>query len=150
MDPKTKAAFEKAATDFEARDQQRREVDEERVSDRRNFEQNWKAICQDVVVPALEQIGQQVLKPIGWSYEISSDPMWVTIQMYKGKIMAAGGLRRPYVTFVADSFALTINVSAASISHGGGERSHIPLEEISEDFVQQTVLKVFQRLAKGI
>ena len=153
MDPKIKSEFEKAAIGFEEAEQQKKAAELQRVSARQQFESAWRDKCLTVVLPALEQIGG-VLKPKGWDCEVANNvqnEMSATITIHKGRqITVAGSATRfPYVTFVADKAERTINVRAASVRESSTVASHIPLEQVTEQFVQEQVLKIFQRIASG-
>jgi len=98
-------------------------------------------------LPALREIGEEVLTPVGWTSEVRSDDKEesATIEVYKGGMHALGKTRRPSITFGIDRHSPTIFVTAQSISQGGGQ-GKFPLAEITEEFVHAAVLKFFQRL----
>jgi hypothetical protein len=151
MDPKMKSAFEQAATGYDDAAQEKKAAELQRSSDRQQFAGAWRQKCLEVVLPALEQIGD-ALTPKGWDCEVTNkfEEMSATIVIHKGNhTTVAGGTRFPHVTFVADHAARTISVRAASIKQDGTEANRIPLEQVTEQFVQEAVLKVFQRIATG-
>jgi hypothetical protein len=143
MKSEIKAAFQKAAKEHEARAVKRLREQEKRVADRDQFE----AGSRDRRARALRQIGEEVLTPAGWTSEVRSDDKEesATIEVYKGSMHALGTTRRPSITFVIDRHSPTILVTSQSISQGGGQ-GKFPLDDVTEEFVQRTVLKFFQRL----
>ena len=94
-----------------------------------------------------DRIREEVLTPAGWTSEVRNDDKEesATIEVYKGSMHALGTTRRPSITFVIDRHSPTIFVTSQSISQGGGQ-GKFPLDEVTEEFVQATVLKFFQRL----
>ena len=60
MKPEIKAAFRKAAQQYDARIAAHERAKEQRNSDREEFEARWHSMRQDVVVPALEQNSRRV------------------------------------------------------------------------------------------
>jgi hypothetical protein len=60
MKPEIKAAFKKAAQQCDARIAAQEKAKEQRNSDREEFEARWYSVRQDVVVPALEQIRDEL------------------------------------------------------------------------------------------
>jgi hypothetical protein len=147
MKSEIKAAFQKAAKEHEARAVERLREQEKRVTDRDQFEAGWRDTRARIVLPALRQIREEVLTPAGWTSEVRSDDKEesATIEVYKGSMHALGTTRRPSITFVIDRHSPTIFVTSQSISQGGGQ-GKFPLDEVTEEFVQATVLKFFQRL----
>jgi hypothetical protein len=147
MKSEIKAAFQKAAEEHEARAVERLREQEKRLTDRDQFEAGWRDARARIVLPALRQIGEEVLTPAGWTSEVRSDDKEesATIEVYRGSMHALGTTRRPSITFVIDRHSPTIFVTSQSISQGGGQ-GKFPLDEVTEDFVQGSVLKFFQRL----
>ena len=147
MKSEIKAAFQKAAKEHEARAVERRREQQKRLTDRDQFEVGWRDTRARIVLPALRQISEEVLTPAGWTSEVRSDDKEesATIEVYKGSMHALGTTRRPSITFVIDRHSPTIFVTAQSISQGGGQ-GKFSLDEVTEEFVQSTVLKFFQRL----
>jgi len=94
-----------------------------------------------------DKFGEEVLTPTGWMSEVRSDDKQesATIEFYKGSMHALGTTRRPSITFVIDRHSPTIFVTSQTISQGGGQ-GKFPLDEVTEEFVQATMLKFFQRL----
>jgi hypothetical protein len=152
VDPKIKSAFEQAADGFDEAERKKRTAAQEHVDARNRFQLAWRDKCLNMVLPVLGQI-RDALAAKGWDCNVTNDfqkEMSATIIMHKGnKMTVTGGSKLPYVAFVADKVESTINVLAGSISQSGGAATLIPLEQVTEQFVQEQVLKVFQRIASG-
>jgi hypothetical protein len=73
MKSEVKAAFQKAAKEHEARSVERLREQEKRLTDRDRFEAGWRDTRARIVLPALRQIGEEVLTPAGWTSEVRSD-----------------------------------------------------------------------------
>jgi hypothetical protein len=123
MKSEIKAAFQKAAEEHEARAVERLREQEKRLTDRDQFEARWRDTRARIVLPALRQIGEEVLTPAGWTSEVRSDDKEesATIEVYRGSMHALGTTRRPSITFVIDRHSPTIFVTSQSISQGGGQ-----------------------------
>jgi len=151
MKPEIKAAFKEAAQQYDARIAAQKKAEEQRNPDREEFEARWYSARQNIVVPALEQIRDE-LRRHGWIAEVwTSDAVdqHATLEIFKGSNMvAAGGRTKPRISFSILPHSQSVTIAAYSISQGGGSESK-PLGEITGEFVQAKVLEFFERLTSG-
>ena len=125
-----------------------------RESERAEFEDQWAAKVQAVVIPALEEMDEEMLKPAGWTVKIEPaveekgrKQVGVKFIVYKGDMRGMGGAdTRPELTFRSDRAASQIWVNMATASQTGAD-GNFKLEDVTADLVQEKALKFVERLA---
>lgn len=148
-----KKGFEEAISKRSKADADHQAVQAKRHSEREQFEQQWAALFQSLITPALEEVDEQVLEPAGWTTRIESvldekTRMQVGIKfvIFKGDMRGMGGLHtRPELSFRSDIAANQIWVHMSSASQAGSD-GNFKLEQVTADLVQEKALKFFQRL----
>jgi hypothetical protein len=148
MKDDTKAKFEQAIGGYVAAAQHAKDESDHKLSARQQFEMQWRENRDAVVIPALTQIAE-LLRSKGWQCQITSTDAehGVTIDVYQGLMRGVAGSGRPHIAFKADphSARIIVHSTTQSVSSPEGTGGFgIPL---TEEVVQQHVLKFFQRLA---
>jgi hypothetical protein len=150
MEPETKAAFTKVVADHAARTKVVAAEQDKRVTQRKQFEAEFRRLRDDIIIPALKEVAHDVLEPAGWTCQVRAieERTTATLEVYRGAMMSLAGRERPHIDFVINAHAPKLEVHASSQSQGGPEGSH-SLNDISADLVHKKVLQFFQRLASG-
>jgi hypothetical protein len=148
MKDDTKAKFEQAIDGYVAASVHAKEEQDQKLSARQRFEQQWRENRDAVVMPALTQIAE-LLHTKGWQCQITSvdADLGVTIDVYKGLMRGVVGSGRPHITFKADPHSEKISVRSTTQSGSGAVGTGGFGMPLTEEVVQQQVLQFFQRLA---
>jgi hypothetical protein len=143
MKKEIKDALEKAIADFDTHVAERQRAHERQVVEQNKFEAEWRRVRDDVVVPALRQV-RDLLVRAGWKCEvrISDKNHEVRLLTYRDKMVTATG--RPYVGFEPGANLVKVRITTQGYS---GEEGQFPLGQINEDFVQTCASRFFERLA---
>jgi hypothetical protein len=147
MKEDVKAAFKKAITQFDAREEAADHERKKVATARQEFEVECKRIIDQVIVPTLKEIGDE-LQQSGWVCRTVplTDNAGVKFEVYRGNMMAGGGAGRPYIAFVSAPDQLKLGVTSSTQSVGQGRKDY-PLGQAWDDFVSNEVLRFFQQLA---
>jgi hypothetical protein len=147
MKDETKAAFANVMAQHDARVTQAKQLAEAIQTERQVFETNYRVQRDNVIIPALKELANEILQPRGWRCEIQpvEKEIAVTFEVYKGDMKALGGKRRPHIRFSSDTFASKVNVFYAAQTQAGPIGTFAP-PAITADFVHQEVLKLLERL----
>jgi hypothetical protein len=87
MQEHTRAAFEQALTEAEARELEA----ERRVVERRRFEEDFRKIRDGDLVPALKEIATELLEPRGWTCEVQVEEVAVRLKVYRDYVFSHRG-----------------------------------------------------------
>jgi hypothetical protein len=150
MRNETRAAFEQALAGYEARSKAALQDKEDRFTQRRQFEAEYRVARDGVIVPALKQVASELLEPRGWKCEIRTveKNSEATLEIYRGDMKTVSSGERPLIGFKAEAHTPRISVYTSSY-HEGEPASTYPMTELSEEFVHQRVLEFFQRLVSA-
>jgi hypothetical protein len=148
MKKEIKAEFEAVLAGYDARGEAATLEREKLLTQRQQFERKWCQVRETVVIPALNQVADQILTPASWRCNVTASDknITATLEVSRGNMRALSGSERPHVSFSVDASSPSVIVYAATQTEGGGEGKH-DLSAITEDFVQQHALKFFRRLA---
>lgn len=148
MKDETRAGFEQALAEYEARSRAATDAREEKVAQRHRFEVEYRRVRDNVIVPALKQIADELLEPRGWKCNLRSVEQTIeaTLEIYRGDLKTVSSGERPFISFKAEPHAPHFTVYTSAQSQGGPQCTR-PLEEVSDEFVHQRVLEFFQLLA---
>ncbi len=148
MRDETRAAFEQALADYEARIKAAVDVKNEKLAQRRRFEVDFRQLRDEIVIPALKQIAEELLEPRGWKCNLRyvEQTIEATLEIYRSDVKTVSSGERSFISFKAEAHAPEFTVYTSAQSQGGPQCTR-PLEEMSGDFVQQQVLEFFQLLA---
>jgi hypothetical protein len=111
---------------------------------RRQFETAFQNTVTAVIVPAAEQIKAQIEPP--WTCNIRPSGLSVTIEIFQGDMRSLGGSARPHVQFKANDHGNDVYAYTASQSQGGADNQGIKIKDLTEELVQQCLLKLMARL----
>ena len=147
MKEDVKAAFKKAITQFDAREEAADHERKKVATARQEFETECKRVIDQVIVPTLNEIGG-MLQQSGWIYTTALLPAetGVRFEIYRGNMMAAGGIVRPHIAFSSLPERPKLGIISYSQTSGGGPQEY-DLGQVSDDFVASQVLPFFERLA---
>jgi hypothetical protein len=150
MKDETKKAFEAAVAKSRARETRAAQAQEKQIGARQQFEVKYRAAVENVIVPALKEIAQDILEPAGWTCDVRRAELHlqVTLDVYRGDMKAVGGRERPHISFSQDDASSQMNVYASTPSQGGPSGPY-PVDAITIEAVQREALKFFQRLTGG-
>ncbi len=148
MREETKAAFQAA---LEQHAVQKAAIERKKAQELAQLEERAigaRRLRDDVILPALKEIADDLLLPNGWHSIVRSGPSGIsaTIEIYKGEMMAVNG-KRPMFAFSLDSAGQKMTLSEATLLQDIiGEPQKLSV--ITEDFVQDRALKFFQKLSR--
>jgi len=150
MKDETKKAFEAAVAKSRGRETRAAQAQEKQINARKQFEAKYRTAVEDVIVPALKEIAQDILEPDGWTCDVRRVELrlQVTLEVYRGDMKAVGGRERPHISFSQDDASSQMNVYASTPSQGGPSGTY-PVDAITIEVVQREALKFFQRLTGG-
>ena len=147
MKDQIKTEFQKVLNEVKADANREAKTREKQLTDRRQFEEEWRRLCKTVVVPAMKQVVDDILTPNGWGAATTDDSGEAVLEVWKGNMRSqvAGG-KRPHIRFAASRDAPNIAVTYATQYRGALPKTMSPAQ-ISEELVQQHVLEFFKVLA---
>ena len=150
MKAETRAGFEQALAGYDARTKAAAAAKDEKLSQRRQFEAEYRQVRDDVIVPALKQIAEELLEPRGWKCNLrfSEQTIESTLEIYRGDVKTVSTGERSFIGFKAAAHTPELVVHTSAQSQGGPQSTR-PLDGVSGDFVQQQVLEFFRLLASG-
>src|SRR5579872_5661343 len=150
MKDETRAGFERSLIGYETRIKAVASAKEGKYAQRHQFEVEYRRVRDSVIIPALKQIAEELLEPRGWKCNLRfiEQTIEASLEIYRGDVKTVSSGERAFISFRAAAHApqLTVHTSAQS---QGGPQCTCPLEEVSDEFVQERVLEFFQLLASG-
>jgi hypothetical protein len=148
MKKEIKDALEKAIATFEKPHVENENTEDKRLADRQRFEAEWRRIRDEVVVIALEQV-RDVLMRANWECDVrvSDRDQGVRLSVHRDNMKAIRGDGSPYINFAPDWQLNTVSVDVATKRSGTGE-SYLSLDRITEEFVQTRASKFFEHVAR--
>jgi hypothetical protein len=141
----TKAAFEKAASAYDAREDAAKQQRDKAFTERQEFEAGYRRKREDVILPLLRVV-IQILEPHGWTCKISDgETASIKFEVFRGNIRGVS-TARPHVSFIPDAGSRQITIYTTT------QTQVIPkvtcqLTELTEDSVSKCVLEFFEKLA---
>ena len=147
MKDETKAAFDKALQTYDTRKTEAAKAHQKQVTAREQFENQYRQVRDGVIVPALKEIATQILAPRGWQCDVQTNDKGIaaTLEVYRGKMLGIDQRSRPHISFTADPHQAAMSVHTSTQNQGGSDGS-CGLSGVTSEFVQEKVLKFFQRL----
>jgi hypothetical protein len=148
MKDEIRKQFEQAISKAHNREVAAEKAQQRRASEREEFEADYERTAENVILPALKEIAQEVLEPAGWSTDVGYIDPEVTIRLVirRGEIRSMIG-GHPTIFFSRCRFDPKVLVSVETRSYQGGESYR--LDEITADFVHQRALSFFEKVAAG-
>ena len=148
MKDEIRKQFEQAISKAHNREVAAEKSQQRRASEREEFEADYERTAENVILPALKEIAQEVLEPAGWSTDVGYIDPEVTIRLVirRGEIRSMIG-GHPTIFFSRCRFDPKVLVSVETRSYQGGESYR--LDEITADFVHQRALSFFEKVAAG-
>ena len=148
MEDEIRKRFEQAISKAHNREVAAEKTQQRRASEREEFEANYERTAENVILPALKEIAQEVLEPAGWGTEVSRVDLDVTVRLEvrRGDIRSMIG-GHPTIRFSRCRSDPRVIVSLETRTYQGGDSYR--LDEITADFVQQRALSFFEQVATG-
>src|SRR5437764_10137 len=143
-----KTAFKQALEKHEALAATAKQEQADKLTATHGFEIEYRRVRDNVIIPALKEVANDLLEPAGWKCDVRQDEKDIetTLEVYRGDLKPVSGEARPRIGFAADASQQKMNVYSASVFQGGPSHPY-ELEAITEDVIHQEVLRFFQRLA---
>jgi hypothetical protein len=139
-----KAAFEKAAKEYDARADAAKQQRDQELTERQQFEAGYQHKRDAVILPILRFV-TTILEPHGWTCKISDSAVSTKFEVFCGNMRGAS-TARPHTSFNGDAGSRLITISMAT------QTQVVPkvtcqLAELTEEVVTKHVLEFFEKLA---
>lgn len=163
MKDETKQELDKLMETYGQKREEKGKRAAKRQAEEIEFDADFSVCRDDIIRPAMEEIGDHLRKG-GHAYQIySSDedvdafgkptPAEVTILFYPAGIDRArftGKAGTPHVSFMANPRTRKVSISASDRILGGGGASgakgEFPLDQINRDFVEEQILTMVREV----
>ena len=149
MKDEIRKGFEQAVAKSRARDTAAKQASQEEADERQRFQTDYRRLAENVIMPALEEVAREFMRPAGWTCEVDcleEAGSEVRLHVYRGDMgTPAGPTVRPHLDFSPDRHTATIGIYRATRSESDTEGSYA-LKAITPDFVQDQALRFFNRL----
>ena len=89
MKDQIKTEFQKVLNEVKADANREAKTREKQLTDRRQFEEEWRRLCKTVVVPAMKQVADDILTPNGWGAATTDDSGEAVLEV-EGQYAVAG------------------------------------------------------------
>jgi hypothetical protein len=125
MKERIKAAFKQAIDKYEASATAAKQGEAKKLTERQGFEIEYRRVRDNVIIPALKEVANDLLEPAGWKCDIRQDEKDIetTLEVYRDDMEPMSGEGR------------------------GGPSHPYELGAITEDVIHRELLNFFQRLA---
>ena len=144
MNEDIKAAFEKAAKEYDARADAAKRQREEELTERHQFEAGYQHKKDEVILPALRFV-TTILEPHGWTCKISDSAASTKFEVFRGNMRGAS-TARPHTSLNADAGSRRVTLYAATQTQVLPKVTHL-LSELTDESVTKHVLEFFEKLA---
>jgi|SRR5215469_8321505 len=152
MKDELRKRFEAAVETSRAQDAAAKNAGDKEANERKRFETDFRQAAEKVIMPALEEVARDFVRPAGWTCQVDQleeADLEVILHVYRGDMKtpySAGD--RPHLSFSPDRSSARVKIYRATQSETGSEGDHA-LKEITPDFVQEQALRFFQKLVEG-
>jgi hypothetical protein len=136
MKDEIKAEFQKVIDSL-------REQVREQDQFRENWKRDWMRLSETLIVPAMKQVADEILKPDGWRTEVRISDSDALLIASKGSMRAQIGGVGPNIRFSAERNHRRISVSY-STNDVKSRPEKIEPENINEEFVHMQLLEFFK------
>lgn len=96
MKEETRKGFVTALETYKAKDHHEKEERERKLNERQQFEAQWRSNRDNVVLPALQKIATEMLRPNGWECQIRAADQG--LKRYDGSLEGSHVERRHWQT----------------------------------------------------
>src|SRR5262245_16962831 len=107
-----KAAFEKAAKEYQARADAAKQQRDQESNERHQFEAGYQRKKDDVILPALRVV-TTILDPHGWACNINDSAANTKFEVFRGNMRAVSSAR-PHITFNGDAGSRQVTIYSAT------------------------------------
>jgi hypothetical protein len=139
-----KAAFEKAAKEYDARADAAKQQRDQELTERQQFEAGYQQKRDEVILPALRFV-TTILEPHGWTCKISDSAASIKFEVFRGNMRGAS-TARPHTSFNGDAGSRQITIYTATQTQVVPKVTCL-LTELTEEAVVKHVLEFFEKLA---
>ena len=101
MNENIKAAFEKVAKEYDARENAAKQQREQELAERQEFEAGYQYKINEMILPTLRFV-TTILEPHGWTCKISDSAASVKFEVFRGNMRGAS-TARPHTSFNGDA-----------------------------------------------
>jgi hypothetical protein len=139
-----KAAFEKAAKEYQARVDAAKQQRDQELNERQQFETGYQRRKDDVILPALRVV-TKILEPHGWTCKINDSAASTKFEVFRENMRAANSAR-PHITFNGDAGSRQVTIYSATQTQVVPKVTRL-LNELTDEVVTKHVLEFFGKLA---
>jgi hypothetical protein len=139
-----KAAFEKAAKEYDARADAAKQQRDQELTERQQFEAGYQQKRDEVILPSLRFV-TTILEPHGWTCKISDSAASIKFEVFRGNMRGAS-TARPHTSFNGDAGSRQITIYTATQTQVVPKVTCL-LTELTEEAVAKHVLEFFEKLA---
>ena len=145
MNEEIKAAFEKAAKEYDARADAAKQQRDQELTERQQFEAGYQQKRDEVILPALRFV-TTILEP--HTCKISDSAASIKFEVFRGNMRGAS-TARPHTSFNGDAGSRQIAIYTATQTQVVPKVTCL-LTELTEEAVAKHVLEFFEKLASEL